>query len=134
MTGVEHFPGLTPFDTLRTHAAARGHITTTWFATASPPAEVSLWYEQRLLDHTVQAPGDWTRVEVRDGLRRLHGVTVHPPEALPAGPRPTAPVPPATRTVVRVDEGAFPTTTASVQPVVHLSLLQRIKARLTTLR
>jgi hypothetical protein len=106
---VSHFPGLAPFDTLRTYAAAGGHITTTWFTTTAAFDEVSAWYEERLRDYERKAPGGWTRADVVDGLRRFHGITVHPPDATAPGPRPSHPVPPGTRTVVRDDTGAFPT-------------------------
>lgn len=126
---VTPFPGLVPFDTLRTYAAAGGHITTTWFATAAPPDEVAAWYERHLQHHERTAAGDWRSAEVVDGLRRFHGVTVHAPDAPAAGPRPSQPVPPGTRTVVREDEGAFPATPAATPTPAPArpSLLRRIR-------
>ncbi|WP_327010304.1 hypothetical protein OHA72_25460 [Dactylosporangium sp. NBC_01737] len=126
---MSHFPGLVPFDTLRTYAATGGHITTTWFATAAAVEEVSAWYGQRLPDHERKAGGDWTRVEIADGLRHFHAVTVHPPEAPAAGPRPSQPPPPGTRTVVRDDTGTFPTAgPPPAAPAPRPSLLRRIRA------
>ena len=138
---VEHFPGLAPFDTLRTYAASGGHITTTWFATGAPFSEVSAWYEQRLSGYERKAPGDWTSVEVRDGVRHFHGVTVHAPGTPAPGPRPSKPAPPHAGTVVRDDTGAFPE--ASARPVppalpalppAPASWWQRIRARPITPR
>ena len=130
---VSHFPGLAPFDTLRTYAATGGHITTTWFATAAAVGEVSAWYDQRLHGYKHPTAGEWTKVEVVDGMRRLHGVTVHPPDAPPAGPRPSQSAPPGTLTVVRDDAGALPAAApppGAPSPAARRSLLQRIRARL----
>ncbi len=132
---VTHFPGLAPFDSLRTYATSGGHITTTWFATAAAPEEVAAWYGQRLPGYEQRAAGDWTKVEVADGVRRFHGVTVHAPGAPAAGPRPTRPPPPDTGTVVRDDAGTFPAAPPApppmqsppVPPPARPSLLRRVR-------
>jgi hypothetical protein len=130
---VEHFPGLTPFDSLRSYAASGGHVGTTWFASATRAAEVSAWYEDRLHDHERRGPADWTRVEIRDGLRLIHGVTVHTAGTPGAGPTPSQSPPPGTLTVVRVDEGALLVAPPPPPPPppARPSLLHRIRRRFT---
>ncbi|MDG6101713.1 hypothetical protein Daura_38370 [Dactylosporangium aurantiacum] len=131
---MTHFPGATRFDALRTYAAPGIHITTTWFATTAPVTAVLDWYAQHLADHERVTDGDWTRDESAAGARRFHGVTVHPADTFPAGPRPSHPAPPGTATVIREDAGTFPVPAAPATPAARPSLLQRIRARLITPR
>jgi len=102
-------PDLIRFDWTRNYIAGGGHVSTTWYVSMSPPAEVIRWYRSQLRDHVEEATGRWARKSGSGSGRDFHHVTVVGVAELPsAGPKPSRPVPDHYRTIVRDDAALLP--------------------------
>jgi hypothetical protein len=101
-------PDLIRFDWTRNYIAGGGHVSTTWYVSMSPPAEVIRWYRASFVttSRSHWSVGAQERLRLR---RDFHHVTVVGVAELPsAGPKPSLPVPDHYRTVVRDDAALLP--------------------------
>jgi molecular chaperone DnaK (HSP70) len=102
-------PDLIWFDSSRSYLTSGGHVSTEWYVSMSPPAEVIRWYRSRLGDHVEESAGRWARKDLSGSGRDFHHVTVIGVADLPsAGPRPSRPVPDHYRTIIRDDTALLP--------------------------